>query len=324
MSNKLLSILIPTYNRADFLDYSLEIHIPLARKFNIQIFIFDNASTDNTKEIVHKWQINYPYLIYHRHNDNIGGVGNFEFALQYPSTEYVWLLGDTYQIPSKVIENILQILTQQNTRFDAIVLNLEGKLTNPSTVYQDKNIMLNELGALITCIAVSIFRKDMISENILVRYRDLWFTHMAIIFESISNREFHIHWLQENSVISLQNLKLQKTNWSHTSKAFEIGCEDWTNFVMSLPPVYTLDNKMKCIMDFGKVSGLFTLRNLILLRSNGLLNLDVFKKYKNLFSFTIDYPLLTTLIISLTPKIFFRLLIQFTKLLKKQLSSLND
>lgn len=302
MENKLLSILIPTYNRADFLDYSLSAHLPLVREYNVQIFIFDNASTDNTEEVVLKWQKEYPYIIYHRHNDNIGGVGNFEFSLQYPSTEYVWMLGDTYQIASQTIETVLHILKQEDTKLDAIVLNLDGKLSNVSMVYQDKNVLLNKLGALITCIAVSIFRKDMISEDILIRYRDLWFTHMAIIFEYISNKDFQIKWIQEHSITSLNNPKLKKTNWSHTPKAFEIGCEDWTNFVMSLPPSYRLENKMKCIMDFGKVSGLFTLRNLILLRTQDLLNIRVFNQYKKLFSFTIDYPIVLVYIVTILPK----------------------
>ena len=35
MQNNLVSILIPTYNRADFLDYSLGIHIPMIEKYNI-------------------------------------------------------------------------------------------------------------------------------------------------------------------------------------------------------------------------------------------------------------------------------------------------
>ena len=53
-SNKQLSIVIPTYNRADFLDYSLKLHIPIVKKYNICIYISDNASTDNTKEVINK------------------------------------------------------------------------------------------------------------------------------------------------------------------------------------------------------------------------------------------------------------------------------
>jgi abequosyltransferase len=316
MPNDLLSVLIPTYNRADFLDFSLEIHIPLLKKHNIQIIIFDNASTDNTREIAYKWSQKYPYLTYHRHEENIGGVGNFEYALQYPSTEYVWILGDTYHIQDGTIDYIIKTINSSPQKIDAIVLNLQEKINIPTCHYNNSNILLNELGALMTCIAVSIFRKDMIREDILIRYRSLWFTHAAIIFESISNRDFLIHWAQGHSIVSLEHPTLQKTNWSHTPKAFEIGCEDWTNFVMSLPPSYKLENKMKCIMNFGKVSGLFTLKNLILLRIQGLLNIQIFNKYKKLFPLTINYPLGLLLIMSLIPTSILSFFVKIYQILK--------
>lgn len=307
MKNKLVSILIPTYNRADFLDYSLKIHIPLVKKYNIQICIFDNSSTDRTKEVVCKWMHIYPHLIYHQHETNIGGISNFEYALKYPQTDYVWLLGDTYQIQDGAIDYIIKIIKNSPQKIDAIVLNLQKKIDIPTCHYNNSNTLLNELGALMTCIAVSIFRKDMIKDDILRRYRSLWFTHTAIIFEDISNRDFLIHWAQEYSILSLEHPILQKTNWSHTRKAFEIGCEDWTNFVMSLPPSYTINNKMKCIMDFGKVSGLFTLKNLLLLRFQNILTYRLFKKYYPLFKLTIDFPLAVIFILSITPKIFLQI-----------------
>ena len=61
-ANPLLSIVIPTYNRADFLDYCLKVHIPLAKAHNIQIIISDNASTDATKKIVQKRMEEYPLI----------------------------------------------------------------------------------------------------------------------------------------------------------------------------------------------------------------------------------------------------------------------
>ncbi|MBV5277921.1 MAG: glycosyltransferase family 2 protein [Campylobacteraceae bacterium] len=108
--NKQLSIVIPTYNRADFLDYSLEVHIPLLEKYNIQIFISDNASTDNTREIVSKWMKEYKFLSYYQNETNIGPDANFEKALKLPDTEYIWLLSDTYQIPDDGISYLLSTI----------------------------------------------------------------------------------------------------------------------------------------------------------------------------------------------------------------------
>jgi abequosyltransferase len=62
IANPLISITIPTYNRAEFLDRCLAAHIPVARAHNIQIFISDNASTDGTESVVKKRMTEYPWI----------------------------------------------------------------------------------------------------------------------------------------------------------------------------------------------------------------------------------------------------------------------
>lgn len=316
--NKQLSIVIPTYNRADFLDYSLEVHIPMIREYNIEICIFDNASTDNTEEVVSKWIKEYEFLSYHKNETNIGPDANFEKALKMTNADYIWLLSDTYKIPSNSIEYILKIMEEQISIYDMFVLNLDNKLNIESQNYTNQNNLLNGLGAIMTCAAINIYKKELINDADFKRYFKTNFIQTGIIFEYISTKDFKVKWIQEHSITSLNNPKLKKTNWSHTSKAFEIGCEDWTNFIMSLPPMYKLENKMKCIMDFGKVSGLFTFKNLILLRMNGLLNIEIFNKYKEIFPFTINYSLWLIFIISLTPKIIFKMIALSTILLLKK------
>ncbi|MDX4027737.1 glycosyltransferase family 2 protein [Aliarcobacter skirrowii] len=306
--NKKLSIVIPTYNRADFLDYSLEIHIPMLKEYGIEIAIFDNASTDNTQEVVSKWMKEYKFINYIRHEKNFGAVKNFEYALSYPNSEYIWLLGDTYKFN---IEMLINLLNSIESRYDLIIFNLSNKVKLDEVISEDYNLLLNKLGALITCASVTIINKNIFDKNSLDRYLNTNFPHTGLILESISNKKnIKINFLQEYSIESLSNPKLKKTNWSHTPKAFEIGCEDWTNFVMSLPPSYKLENKMKCIMDFGKVSGLFTFKNLVLLRTRGLIDIKVYNRYKKLFPFTVDYPLFIIFIISITPKFLFKILLK--------------
>lgn len=316
--NKQLSIVIPTYNRADFLDYSLEVHIPMVKEYDIEIYIFDNASTDNTYEVVLKWMKEYQFLIYHKNETNIGPDANFEKALKQPTSNYIWLLSDTYQLPVRGIEYLLDLFKIQNNNFDVIVFNLENKIKNSSKIYQNQNELLNDLGATMTCAAINIYSKKFINSANFARYYNSYFLQTGIIFEEISNKDFLIYWIQDYSLSMLKHPILKKSNWSDTSKAFEIGCEHWTNFIFSLPPIYKLENKIKCIMDFGKVSGLFTLKNLVLLRINGLLNIEIFNKYKKIFPFTINYPLWLIFIISLTPKIIFNMIALSTILLLKK------
>lgn len=318
-ANKQLSIVIPTYNRADFLDYSLEVHIPMVKEYNIEISIFDNASTDNTQSIVQKWNKEYEHINYIRHDKNIGAVKNFEYALMYSKKEYIWLVGDTYQIPANAIDYFFNIMNQSNEYYDVIVFNLHDKIKLNSQTYTDFNLVLYDIGALMSCAAISIINKKLLNNDSLNRYLHTSFPHTGLIFEELTKQDkIKIKWLKEYKITGFNNNKLLKTNWSHTPKAFEIGCEDWTNFIMSLPPMYKLEDKMKCIMDFGKVSGLFTFKNLILLRMNGLLNIEIFNKYKKIFPFTINYPLWLIFIISLTPKIIFKMIALFTILLLKK------
>ncbi len=318
ITNLYLSIVIPTYNRADFLDYSLEVHIPLLEKHNIQIFVSDNASTDATAEVMAKWMDKYPLLHYSRNETNVGPDANFEKALKLPATNYIWLLSDTYQLPNDGIEYLLNTINNIEKYFDVIVFNLANAIKIPTKNYQDHNDLLNDLGAVMTCAAINVYNKKLIDSADFSRYYNSYFIQTGIIFEAIAKRDFLIHWAGEQSVSGLEKVTLKKSNWSHTAKAFEIGCEKWTNFVMSLPPSYKLDNKMKCIMDFGKVSGLFTLKNLIMLRIANLLNYKVFSRYKKLFPLTIDYPSALIYMIVITPRVIFKLIAVLTIIVFKR------
>jgi glycosyltransferase involved in cell wall biosynthesis len=306
--NTLLSIVIPTYNRAEFLDYSLEVHIPICKDYNIQIFISDNASTDNTENVVKKWMKEYEHLHYNKNEINIGPDGNFEKALKFPDTKYIWLLSDTYQLPSNGVEYLLDTINNTKINFDVIVFNLANIIKLPTKNYQNHNDLLHDLGAIMTCAAINVYNKKIIDNADFSRYYNSSFIQTGIIFEAISRGNFLIHWAGEYSVSGLEKITLKKTNWSYTAKAFEIGCEKWTNFVMSLPPSYKLENKMKCIMDFGKVSGIFTIKGLVLRRMINIYNLKEYLRNYKIFSFTISFHPVLTLIIALTPIFIVKLL----------------
>lgn len=88
----LLSICIPTYNRASILDETLFsiISDPDFIQDQIEIIVSDNNSTDNTIEIVKK----YPLVNYYYNENNLLDL-NFSYALQHGNGEYLKLLNDT-------------------------------------------------------------------------------------------------------------------------------------------------------------------------------------------------------------------------------------
>lgn len=298
--NKFLSIVIPTYNRSDYLDCCLAIHIPLIKYYNIQIFISDNASTDNTKEIVIKHSKIYPFIHYSCNDTNLGADENFERALNYPETEYVWLLGDTYQIPGEGILYILNLISKNNNKYDAIILNVANRVSNvPQQDYLDRNKLLSDLGWHMTCMASLIYSTKVIKNANFMRYRKTNFIQTGVIFEYIENKDFFVHWKECISVQSIVIENIKKQSWQ--DRTFEIWIKQWINFIFSLPPSYSIDIKLKCIMDHGKKSGMFSIKGLLILRSKNILNYKEYKKYINLFELAVKNKKPIIFLISLLP-----------------------
>lgn len=89
----LISIGMPVRNEARFLDAALT---ALVRQtaVNLEIIISDNASTDATGSICKRYSEQYPFIRYHRFEDNIGAGANFRFVLQEARGAYfMWASG---------------------------------------------------------------------------------------------------------------------------------------------------------------------------------------------------------------------------------------
>jgi glycosyltransferase involved in cell wall biosynthesis len=306
-ANEQLSIVIPTYNRADFIDSSLEIHIPIVENFNIQIHIFDNASADNTLEIVSKWMQTYPFLSYHHNNTNIGPDANFERALQFPNTEYIWLLGDSTCIEKKVFE---KIFSETKNKYDLILINAGSRVTGiESKIINNENILLSELGWHMTQMSTLIYSKNLIAEAAFWRYQNTNFIQAGIIFEYLAKKNsVQICWLQDYSVIGISKKGLVKKSWE--AQTFEIWAYRWTNFIFSLPPQYLLKNKLKAIIMHDKKMKVFSTSNLLFLRNINAYNLGIYHTYKYLFPFTADkYSSIVFKIIAIFPIKILRLIV---------------
>ena len=90
-----LSICIPTFERAIFLDYLLKNIDEESYKleFPFEIIISDNASNDDTSKIVEKWKSKLK-LKYFRQKTNIGAVQNYNFVINQASGEFSLYLAD--------------------------------------------------------------------------------------------------------------------------------------------------------------------------------------------------------------------------------------
>lgn len=278
--NTVLSIAIPTYNRASFLDSTLAYHVPLLARFSVPIIIRDNCSNDSTNAVVAKWQQNYPFIQYMQNESNVGPDKNFELALKDAKSDYVWLLGDTYLINEEQVEHIIEQAAKNSPDF--FVFNTGGRVNGlPSCSYTDCNHLLVDLVWHMTCMAALVYKTSNLNKLQFARYDNTNFLQLGIILEFIAFVPFKLHWIADLSVQGLVIPGLQKVSW--VQQAFDIWVERWANFVCSLPAVYKIENKLKAIKDHGKKSGLFTLKGLLILRSRRVFTLKAYLKHRRLF-----------------------------------------
>lgn len=113
MANKpLLSICIPSYKREKYLKECLESIINQSgfNENDIEVVISDNASPDNTMQLVQEYQKRYKNIVYHRNEKNIGANSNILKIPEYANGEYIWLLSDDDMMSYIALETILPIL----------------------------------------------------------------------------------------------------------------------------------------------------------------------------------------------------------------------
>jgi glycosyltransferase involved in cell wall biosynthesis len=112
---KIISITIPTFNRAEYLKENLENILPqiIGKQEQIELIINDNASIDNTFEVIKniKDKYNFP-ILYTKHSKNIGLLDNFNDVVAKAQGKYIFLMGDDDLLSPNFFDIILNILSQ--------------------------------------------------------------------------------------------------------------------------------------------------------------------------------------------------------------------
>jgi glycosyltransferase involved in cell wall biosynthesis len=117
-----LSACIMTYNRAETLRETLESILPQAAELpEIEVLVSDNASTDNTGEVVRGYCARYPGLRYSRNAANVGFDGNVVACVENAAGEYTAFFSDDDLAPPGLLSGLLRDL--QETRPVAAYIN---------------------------------------------------------------------------------------------------------------------------------------------------------------------------------------------------------
>jgi abequosyltransferase len=173
-----LSIFVPTYNRAGFLIHLLE---SLLRDLSpwptdFELVISDNASTDNTKEIVANFIKSGFSIIYVCNESNIGPDRNIAAGLNLVSGSFLWIIGDDEILYEGAVRFVLAfcrsndfgLLHLANNGFAQGQQNTFKNKKIPAIVrstYLDSENMFRQANIFLTFISANVINRQALLEN---------------------------------------------------------------------------------------------------------------------------------------------------------------
>ena len=124
-----LSITIPTYNRAALLRRCLDFVLPQVTGKPVEVVVIDNASLDETPQVIAEFIGHYPNLRTYRNESNLGYAGNQAMCIEYADGNYIASLCDDDVYLPGAVDAILRVVERKEYAF--IALNYSGFIRDP-------------------------------------------------------------------------------------------------------------------------------------------------------------------------------------------------
>jgi len=299
---KSLAISVPTYNRAELLDFFLLTHAPYFYRHGIPIYIVDNASDDETEEICRKWASNYSNVRQYRFANHLEPDQNFHRALTIPKEDFVWLVGDGYEISEPMLIKVLNTLNSATLAVDHITTNLVSLSKQlHQHIFVSRAEFVKSLPWLISCISCNIYSRKLINGANFGKFYGSNWLQLGIVLDYFERFETRVLFLPQVSVVTLKCPSVKKSGWG--GSYFEICFDKFPALVFSLGSDYTVDEKLDILDCFYRKTPLFKFRHLLNIRAQGFLRWPELRKYlRKLKSFAPLRFLFLTLIIASIPR----------------------
>ena len=105
----LVTVGMAVYNGADFIEGALSA-LTKQTYSNFRLIISDNASTDNTWQILQEWAARDPRIELYRQETNIGLRANFQYVLDQAETEFFMWHSDDDWVATNYLEELVAVL----------------------------------------------------------------------------------------------------------------------------------------------------------------------------------------------------------------------
>ena len=109
IQNKRVSIIIPCYNQAKYVAEAIESALNQTYK-NVEIVVINDASTDNSSDVIKSYTDKYPNIIFLDEKENKGVVKSRNLAIEKSTGDYILPVDADDKIDSTFCEKAVKIL----------------------------------------------------------------------------------------------------------------------------------------------------------------------------------------------------------------------
>lgn len=187
----LLSLCIPTYNRASVLDKCIE-RIVAQSGFDIrtEVVVLDNNSSDDTKEVVMKYSNIYPNIIYFCNEVNIGMEKNIIKVLTLARGSLLKLINDYSIFSDNSLENMLRIINKYDNQNGILYFtNKENKQSEVLAINDLDSFFRNTTYWATWIGTFSIWKTDFMKFKDTEIFEGLLFPHLLIFLENFKQKK---------------------------------------------------------------------------------------------------------------------------------------
>lgn len=272
-SNELLSIVIPTYNRAQILEENLQKMLPNLKKYNINIYISDDSTNDDTEIFVKKMALSYNNIFYYRNHIPLGHDENCIYSLSLPTSKYVWYLGDAIIIRTSFFDDIIKLL--KSADYDYVCMNADGRDLNvESQLFVDKKSILSKIGWHLTYSGVTIYSAEVLKRLSIDLNKTRNFPQLALIYKAVKD-DIRLFWINSKVVYSNPN---KVSYWG--ANLFDIFINDLRNLLIYCG--FSESDATFGVRDHAERTGVFSYYMIAMLRKNNKISVPTVVKFKSL------------------------------------------
>jgi glycosyltransferase involved in cell wall biosynthesis len=240
-----LTVGIPTYNGSAYIRNALDsvinqISVELISR--VDILISDNASTDDTPEIINHYQTDHTIPIHYSRNfTNIGYDKNVDALFKKASGDFVWMLADDDTLKEGALVSIFKLLDDYPS-LNAVLVNFDQYDRKLETIIdivelpddqlcKDAETFLHNSKARYNLLSALIIRKDKWNNEDLSMGYGTNYIHIYGLFKIL---------LQGDSFIlkkSLVNMRMGSALWNGSGDALIMILLDSGSLIRSMKPM---------------------------------------------------------------------------------------